>query len=85
MALIKLNFYISVVDCGHPGNIVNGNIQVAGTTYGKTVSYTCNQYYNLTDGDSVQTCQDNFAWSGSKPSCVCKFLQHYWETLSPHA
>lgn len=60
----------NLVDCGHPGDIVNGNIQVAGTTYRKTVSYTCNQYYNLTDGDSVQTCQDNFAWSGSKPSCV---------------
>ncbi|XP_053381244.1 sushi, von Willebrand factor type A, EGF and pentraxin domain-containing protein 1-like isoform X2 [Mercenaria mercenaria] len=62
------------VNCGDPASITDGTVTVSSTYYGGTATYTCSTHYNMTGGDSVRQCQNNFAWSGSQPSCV--FANH---------
>ncbi|KAL4218700.1 Sushi [Mactra antiquata] len=59
-----------VVNCGTPGYIIDGTRHWSSTNYGSVARYTCNTYYNMTTGDHVRTCQDDFTWSGTKPHCV---------------
>ncbi len=42
---------------------------MTGTTVGSTASYTCDQGFFLTNGDSVRQCQPNGQWSGNEPTC----------------
>lgn len=62
------------VDCGSLSSIPNGDVIVTSTYYGGTATYSCNVHYNMTGGDSLRTCQNNFAWSGSQPECI--FANH---------
>uniref|UniRef100_A0A674NBB4 CUB and Sushi multiple domains 2 n=1 Tax=Takifugu rubripes TaxID=31033 RepID=A0A674NBB4_TAKRU len=58
--------------CGPPPNIPNG--QVVGTefTWGSSISYSCNQGYQLSL-PTVLTCQGSGNWSGEKPQCFPVF------------
>jgi hypothetical protein len=56
-----------IADCGNP-TPANGYANLTfGTTFGSTVTVTCNSGYNLT-GDSLIVCQQS-GWSDT-PSCV---------------
>ena len=60
---------LTAVDCGTLTNPSSGYIvHIAGTTFGQTVTYTCNAGYNLVGG-STRTCQATGVWSGSEPTC----------------
>ncbi|KAL4218697.1 hypothetical protein ACF0H5_021285 [Mactra antiquata] len=59
-----------VVNCGTPDNVINGTRVWTSTSYGGVAEYSCNIYYNMTTGDPVRTCQDDFTWSGTTPQCV---------------
>ena len=72
MHLHQLGFLVDIVDCGLPGNIENGSVAVSSTNYGSKAVYTCNEHFNMTAGDTEITCQMNFAWGGTKPTCTCK-------------
>jgi len=52
------------VTAGHP----------IGSTFGQTVTYNCDEGYILL-GDNTRVCQATGVWSGSVPTCECKFLQ----------
>ena len=61
-------FYI-VVNCGTLTNPANGQVaHTAGTTFGRTATYSCDSGYNLV-GESVRTCLATGVWSGSAPTC----------------
>ena len=61
--------FLIVVDCGNLTAPDNGSVTLtSGTTFGQTVTYSCNTGFNLV-GDSTRTCQANGDWSGSAPTC----------------
>ena len=60
---------IASVDCGHPGNITNGTVDVSeGTELDATVQYTCDEGF-IHNGSSTRTCQSDGRWSGTTPTC----------------
>ncbi|ROK35857.1 CUB and sushi domain-containing protein 1 [Anabarilius grahami] len=58
--------------CGAPPSIPNG--QVVGTDFqwGSSISYTCNQGYQLSL-PTILTCQGTGNWSGERPQCFPVF------------
>ena len=57
------------MDCGTLNTTINGHvIDTAGTTFGQTVTYTCNTGYNLM-GDSICVCEAEGMWFGNEPTC----------------
>ena len=56
-------------DCGHPGDIDHGTVDVSGgTMIGDTATYQCDQHFQL-NGEDTRTCQDDGTWSGTAPTC----------------
>ena len=64
--------HLDIVDCGDPGVIEHGSLLVPSTKYNEKAVYTCNEHYNMTAADSEITCQMDFTWSGTKPTCTRK-------------
>jgi len=67
---------IIVIDCGDPGRPDNGNTIGTSTTFGSTVTHTCNDGFIL-DGADQRECisLDGITgmWSPSLPTCNSKF------------
>ena len=55
--------------CEVPVVPANGSINSTGIIEGDTVTYFCNEGYNLS-GDANRTCQSNGSWSGIQPDCT---------------
>ena len=74
---MPLHLFAAIV-CGAPPTIPNG--QVVGTDFiwGSSISYACNQGYQLSL-PTVLTCQGTGNWSGEKPQCFrkCHWLVQY--------
>lgn len=68
---LPLCLLVAIV-CGPPPTIPNG--QVVGTDFiwGSSISYSCNQGYQLSL-PTVLTCQGSGNWSGEKPQCFRKW------------
>jgi CUB/sushi domain-containing protein len=61
-----------MIDCGQPGDITNGDVDVSeGTREGAFVRYTCDSEYKL-NGREYRRCQNNGLWSGTEPTCQSK-------------
>ena len=59
----------AAVSCGPaPKAPANGRQIDSGTTFGSTVTYTCNVGYT-SQGDNGHTCMANGEWSGKTPTC----------------
>ena len=59
----------SLVDCGNPGEPVNGYTNDNVFTYQSTVQYYCNEGYQLSGDSSIQ-CTANGNWNNTLPNCV---------------
>jgi CUB/sushi domain-containing protein len=62
--------------CGHPGTLEYGVITGNDFTYGKVVSFKCNNGFLLT-GSSARTCQTNGIWTGTQPTCNGRYFEVY--------
>ncbi|XP_033740052.1 sushi, von Willebrand factor type A, EGF and pentraxin domain-containing protein 1-like [Pecten maximus] len=58
------------VTCGFPGNIANGQVNGKDFTYGKSVTYSCNDLHNMTGGHRVRTCTKDGLWTARAPQCI---------------
>lgn len=57
------------IDCGHPGNLVNGFLDGRRTTLGAVIHFRC--YDGMTFvGSNTTTCQDTGQWSHPLPACM---------------
>lgn len=65
-------FVFTAIVCGLPPVIPNGQVVGADFTWGSSISYSCNQGYQLSL-PTVLTCQGNGNWSGEKPQCFRKW------------
>ncbi|XP_033098555.1 CUB and sushi domain-containing protein 3-like [Anneissia japonica] len=64
-----------VINCGDPGTPTNGGKNGSDETYGSTVTYVCDNGYNLI-GTAMVTCQSNGTWSNSTPTCQIVDCMH---------
>ena len=62
-----------LVDCGHPGVPANGDVVFDDTLEGTVASYSCKGGYTI-NGNDQRVCQSNATWSGTIPTCICKFI-----------
>ncbi|XP_045176613.2 uncharacterized protein LOC123537110 [Mercenaria mercenaria] len=58
------------ITCKTPADIANGTKTVSGTTFGNTVTYTCDVGYGREFGDMTRTCSETGRWTGLTPSCA---------------
>ena len=64
----------TVLECPMLRNPDNGQITYTnGLKVGSVATYACFQGYAI-NGSETQTCQADGTWSGSHPTCVCKFM-----------
>uniref|UniRef100_A0A8C6TIS3 CUB and Sushi multiple domains 2 n=1 Tax=Neogobius melanostomus TaxID=47308 RepID=A0A8C6TIS3_9GOBI len=64
--------HCKAIVCGPPPNIPNGQVVGTDFVWGSSISYSCNQGYQLSL-PTVLTCQGNGNWSGEKPQCFPVF------------
>ncbi|XP_060064245.1 protein lev-9-like [Ylistrum balloti] len=57
------------INCGFPGNLVNGWQSGHRFFFGESVNYHCNEGYELI-GQRTRTCEENKKWSGFLPKCI---------------
>lgn len=67
---MPLRLHAAIV-CGQPPTIPNGQVVGTDFTWGSSVSYSCNQGYQLSL-PTVLTCQGSGNWSGERPQCFRK-------------
>ena len=70
------------VDCGHPGNVTNGTVDVSeGTKVNSKIYYTCDRGYRLNGPSwwSNRICLSDGTWSGREPTCEG---MHVWVITS---
>lgn len=66
---IHYNILLKVIDCGHPGNIINGDVTAYdGTHEGTFARYWCNYGYSL-KGAAYRRCGSDGRWGGTEPTC----------------
>ena len=58
----------TVVECGPPSNITNGQVDYTGITYWSTANYSCDIGYRLA-GSEVKICQDSKMWTPNDTEC----------------
>ncbi|XP_074555287.1 sushi, von Willebrand factor type A, EGF and pentraxin domain-containing protein 1 [Halichoeres trimaculatus] len=58
-----------VVVCEKPPPLLNGVTEGESYNYGDFVMYSCLPGFDM-KGDSIQTCQADRTWSGTRPACV---------------
>ena len=73
---IAFPFYstLTVLECGQPPAVVNGDTTVTGTTAGSLAMYTC-QGEREPQGHTVLECLEGGDWSGSPPACLGEYEQ----------
>lgn len=62
---------LAAEDCGGLDDPANGNVDVSGTAFWDTATYSCNAGFELI-GKAIRTCEENGQWSGVAPFCRCK-------------
>ena len=54
---------------------MNGSISINETTFGSTISFSCDEGFDLT-GSVIRECQDNGLWNRTQTMCTRKTLIH---------
>ena len=70
MIILKAQYLILAIVCPAVGHPENGQAIQSGNTPGSTVSYQCDDGYELQSGaSSTRTCGNNGLWTGIAPVC----------------
>lgn len=56
-------------DCRLLTNPVGGSVALSGTAVGSRAEYSCNEGYNLSEGDKLRFCLETLHWSGEEAAC----------------
>ena len=68
--MMMVQFYLFTASrCIDVGTVKYGARQGSGTSYGSSVSFSCNSGYAIV-GSTQRTCQQGGIWSGQQPRCV---------------
>ena len=67
-AIIVFSCALGPLQCPPLPAIVNGTVNVTGTSVGDIATYACAHGFNLV-GHSTRKCGANFEWTNSNPSC----------------
>jgi CUB/sushi domain-containing protein len=73
---IILSRNVTAEDCGDLNDPVNGKVEMSGTAFWDTATYTCNNGFEIV-GNAIRTCEETGKWSGVAPFCrsvSCGFL-----------
>ena len=73
---LRFHAYVSLivaVPCGDPPIIPNGSRTFTGTTFGDTITYTCNPGYQRS-GSATVICQAIGSWS-TRPTCPSRMIR----------
>lgn len=62
------SFCCQAISCGHPGIPSQGKVRIGGLTFGESVFFECNDFYEIY-GESELTCEADGLWSDEIPSC----------------
>lgn len=76
-----------VIDCGSLTPPRFGSVELTGTIFGSTATYSCQQGYTLI-GDATRNCQANGQWSGFPPFCrgrLCFLGDRQWVKLDQNS
>lgn len=71
--MFLLSLFTTVVNCGDPGILINGQRTFFGTTYRLVVTFECNDGFTMV-GDGFRRCEANGEWTGEIPECIGEFL-----------
>jgi len=63
-----LDPYCERKKCGSPGDLIYGNMEQTGESFGDTATYNCDEGYALV-GNQERECTAEGRWTGSVPSC----------------
>lgn len=61
----------AAVVCAELSDPVNGHLELTGTQFGDTATYSCNSGFRLV-GSEMRICLGDGRWSGSLPVCTRK-------------
>ena len=69
--------FFSVITCGTPSSIENGHYSGSDFNFGGVINYSCDEKYELIQGDSRHECVRHSWWSsgyweGDVPYCACE-------------
>ena len=65
---LKLNIFLTGVECGYPGSIRHGYIIGTQFSFDNRVRYACNRGYQLV-GNETRYCTEFGEWEGLAPHC----------------
>ena len=76
MLLLLLLSLHTVIDCESLPDPPNGMVTQSSTTFGAEADYSCDDGYMIVGGATPRVCEGSGNWSGSAPSCQCKWVWH---------
>lgn len=66
----KVFLILAIVTCPNPPDVSFATISArTGSHYNDTITYTCNDGYEHTDGTLDRKCKDTKRWDGIPPVC----------------
>lgn len=64
--------FVGPSNCGNPDRHENSTVLERDFRLGQSVTYSCPEG-NRVVGDRVRKCESNGFWSGTAPTCQCKY------------
>ena len=64
--------HLPAIDCGESPDIPKTSKNGDGTTFGSTVTYSCDQGYEVGSGSNTSTCDGSKQWFPNTFTCIGK-------------
>uniref|UniRef100_A0A915BQ63 Sushi domain-containing protein n=1 Tax=Parascaris univalens TaxID=6257 RepID=A0A915BQ63_PARUN len=67
--------FCSLVECGKPQNVTNGNVYCSSTTFNSTATYVCDPKFRLVGAHRIY-CNESGRWHPAAPLCYVRIVVH---------